>query len=178
MRIFALLTAAAVIAACQPQDAPETDADAAPAEAASAAMETDALLQGEAYGEPITLTEITPISAILDDPQAFVGKKVLVKGMIVEVCEMRGCWMDLASDRAYEKLQIKVEDGVIVFPLSARGKTAVAEGTVEELQLTYEEALEAARHRAEEHGLEFDPSTVTGPETTYRIWATGAVISE
>ncbi len=131
----------------------------------------------EAYGEPITLSEITHVSAILDAPEEFLGERVLVEGTVVEVCEMRGCWMDIASDREYEKIQIKVDDGVIVFPLTARGKSALVEGTVEKLELTYEEALEAARHQAEEHGTEFDPSTVTGPVTTYRIRGLGAVIT-
>ena len=44
--------------------------------------------------------------------------------------------------------------------------------------MSLEEALEAARHKAEEHGEEFDPSTVTGPETTYRIRGHGALIAD
>ena len=136
-----------------------------------------AAAEQEAFGEPLTLTEVTPVSAILDSPEEFLGERVLVEGTVVEVCETRGCWMDIASDREYEKIQIKVDDGVIVFPLTARGKSALVEGTVEVLEMTYEEALEDARHKAEEHGTEFDPSTVTGPVTTYRIRGLGAVIT-
>jgi len=99
--------------------------------------------------------------------------------MVVAVCESRGCWMDIASDREFEKVQIKVDDGVIVFPLSARGSEALVEGVVEELQLTYEEALEEARHKAEEHGTEFDPASVPqGPQTIYRIRGKGALIAQ
>ena len=134
--------------------------------------------EGTLYGEALTLSEVTPVSAILDDPEAWVGERVQVEGMVVEVCEMRGCWMDIASDTESEKIQIKVEDGVIVFPMTAKGKTALVEGVVEVLELTFEEAIEAARHKAEEHGEEFDPSTVTGPETTYRIRGLGAVITD
>jgi hypothetical protein len=137
-----------------------------------------AAVEQEVFGDPITLTEVTPVSAILDAPEEFLGERVLVEGTVVEVCEMRGCWMDIASDREYEKIQIKVDDGVIVFPLTARGKKALVEGTVELFEMTYEEALEDARHKAEEHGTEFDPSTVTGPVTLYRIRGLGAVITE
>jgi hypothetical protein len=118
------------------------------------------------------------VSAILEAPDAYVGERVLVEGTVVQVCEMRGCWMDIASDREFEKIQIKVDDGVIVFPMTAKGKSALVEGVVEVLELTHEEAIEAARHKAEEHGEEFDPSTVTGPETTYRIRGHGAVITD
>jgi hypothetical protein len=86
--------------------------------------------------------------------------------------------MDIAADGDFEKIQIKVDDGVIVFPLTARGKTARVEGTVEKVELTYEEALAQARERAEEHGEAFDPSTVTGPQTLYRIRGHGAVVSD
>jgi len=134
--------------------------------------------EGTLYGEALTLSEVTQVSAILEDPESWVGERVQVEGMIVEVCEMRGCWMDIASDSESEKIQIKVEDGVIVFPMTAKGKTALVEGVVEVLELTHEEAIEAARHKAEEHGEEFDPSTVTGPETTYRIRGLGAVITD
>ncbi|MEJ2204908.1 MAG: DUF4920 domain-containing protein [Gemmatimonadota bacterium] len=156
MRFRAILAALLVTGACR----------AAPPES------------GTLYGEPLTLSEVTPISAILDDPESYVGEPVLVEGLVVAVCEMRGCWMDIASDREFEKIQIKVDDGVIVFPMTAEGKTALVEGVVEVLELSYEEALEAARHKAEEHGEEFDPTTVTGPETTYRIRGHGAVITE
>ena len=133
---------------------------------------------GTTYGEPITLTSVTPVSAILDDPAAYVGQRVLVEGMVVAVCEEKGCWMDIASDRDFEKVQIKVDDGVIVFPLSAKGKQALVEGVVEQLELTYEQAVTEAKHKAEEHGTAFDPSTVTGPQTIYRIRGKGAVIAD
>jgi hypothetical protein len=73
---------------------------------------------------------------------------------------------------------VKVEDGVIVFPMSARGHRAVVEGVVEEVSLTLEEAIEQAKHHAEEQGLEFDPESVTGPTTYYQLRGIGAVIEE
>jgi len=142
----------------------------------AACATADAGVEDETYGEALTLTETTPVTTILDDPEAWVGERVLVEGMVVEVCENRGCWMEVAAGREHETIRVKVEDGVIVFPLTARGKTARVEGTVEKVELTYEEAVEQARHQAEEHGEEFDPASVTGPETTYRIRGLGAVI--
>ena len=86
------------------------------------------------YGKPFAPGETTRVSSILDDADAYVGKAVKVEGMIVQVCARRGCWMEIASDREYEKIRIKVDDGVIVFPLSARGKTARVEGKVEAIR--------------------------------------------
>ncbi len=133
---------------------------------------------GTQYGEELTLSETTPVSDILADPEAFVGQRVLVEATVVEVCEMRGCWLELAGGNDFETLRVKVDDGVIVFPMTARGLRARAEGIVEKLEYTEEEALERARYQAEEHGTEFDPSTVTGPETVYQIKGIGAVIED
>ncbi len=137
-----------------------------------------AQFEGTGYGEPVTLTKTTQISEILNNPSDFLGERVLVEGTVVGVCENMGCWMDIASDREFEKIQIKVDDGVIVFPLSARGHEARVEGIVEELQLSEEEALEQAQHMAEERGEEFDPSTITGPQTIYRIRGIAAIIAD
>ena len=106
----------------------------------------------ETFGEKLTISEITKISEILAAPEQFVGKKVLVKGMVVDVCAKRGCWIYLASDKPFEKIQIKVLDGVIVFPMSARGKEALVEGEIEALKYSKEEAIAWLQHTAEEKG--------------------------
>jgi len=133
---------------------------------------------GTLYGEELTLTDTTAVSAILADPESYVGERVLVTGTVVEVCEMKGCWIDIASDVESDKIQIKVEDGVITFPLSARGHRAVVEGLVERLDLTVEQLIEQGQYEAEEHGTEFDPASITGPETIYRIRGIGALIAD
>lgn len=131
---------------------------------------------GNKYGKEITLKEKTKVSAILAEPQKFLGKTVLVEGTVVAVCEKRGCWIELASDKKFQKIKIKVKDGEIVFPLEESGKTALVEGTVYEIKMTKEQALEQAKHEAEEHGHKFDPESVKGPVTIYQIKGLGAVI--
>jgi hypothetical protein len=131
---------------------------------------------GNKYGKEITLKEKTKISAIVENPKNYIGKKVLVEGLVVAVCEKKGCWMELASDKSFQKIKIKVKDGEIVFPLEEKGKTAIVEGTVYEIKMTKEQAIEAGKSEAEEHGKKFDPSTITGPVTLYQIKGIGAII--
>jgi len=88
---------------------------------------------GKKYGKGVTLKETTKISSILENPKEFVGKKVLVEGTVVGVCANKGCWIDVAGSEVSEKIKVKVNDGEIVFPLTAKGKTILAEGIVEEL---------------------------------------------
>ena len=107
------------------------------------------------------MEKTTKISEILDNPEQYVGSDVKVEGMIVEVCARRGCWMEIAGDRQYEKIRIKVDDGVIVFPMEAKGRRATAEGVFTKIEMTMEQTLAYREHHAEEHGEEFDPASVT-----------------
>jgi hypothetical protein len=127
-------------------------------------------------GTGITLEKFTKVSEINAKPQNYLGKRVLIKGLVIDVCSSRGCWMDIASDMPFEKIQIKVVDGEIVFPMEAKGRTAKVEGIVEVLDLDMEETVEFLAHKAEEKGQKFDPKTVKDPLKIYRIRGLGAII--
>jgi hypothetical protein len=128
------------------------------------------------YGKGLTLKDQTLVSTIMESPEKFEGKQVLVSGTIVEVCPKRGCWVDLSGDKEFQKIKIKVKDGEIVFPLSAKGSEALVEGIVEKLELTKDQAIRYQAHQAEEKGVEFDSTSVTGPMTIWRIKGLGAEI--
>lgn len=130
----------------------------------------------KSFGQGVTLSTETAISAILDNPATYVGKKVKVTGLVIDVCSTRGCWIFLAGDRDFEKIRIKVTDGEIVFPMEARGKKAVVEGVVESLEMTREEVIAQRKHHAEETKTSFDPASVTSGEKILRIRGLGAEI--
>jgi len=130
------------------------------------------------YGERPTLSDTTLISTLLADPEAYLDARVLVAGTVVEVCEKRGCWLQLGGDQEFQTLRVKVEDGVIIFPLTARGHAAVVEGVVEKVVLSAEEAREQARMHAEEQGTPFDSTAVFEPTTTYQLRGIGAIIAD
>ena len=127
-------------------------------------------------GEPLTLTEVTKVSEINKNPEKYKGKRVLIEGMVINVCAARGCWLDIASDMPFEKIQVKVVDGEIVFPMEAKGRNAKVEGIAEELNLSREEAVEMAKYQAMESGGTFDPATINGPVRFVRLKGLGAVI--
>ncbi|HHE55102.1 MAG TPA: DUF4920 domain-containing protein [Caldithrix abyssi] len=121
------------------------------------------------FGKELTLKDTTLISTILANPYAFIGKRVLVEGTVVDVCKKRGCWMELASDKEFQSIRVKVNDGEIVFPLEARGKLALIEGIVEKLEISKEELIKAMKHHAEEQGEPFDSTKITEGKTIYRL---------
>ncbi|MHB8797314.1 MAG: DUF4920 domain-containing protein [Thermoanaerobaculia bacterium] len=128
------------------------------------------------YGKGLSEAAPVKLSELMAKPDAYVGKVVKVEGLITEVCAKRGCWINVAGDVEFQTIRIKVEDGVIVFPMTDKGKKVVAEGTFKKTELTKEQAIAKAKHECEEKGTKFDPASVTGPSTVYQIQGTGAVV--
>jgi len=133
--------------------------------------------EGVKYGKKLVLKEKTPISELFKNPKKYVGKTIQVEGLIVKVCEKRGCWIDIASDKEFEKIRLKVDDGVIVFPMEEKGKKIIAEGVFEALVYTKEDLIEQGEHMAKEYGTKFDPKTITKGKTEYRLKGLGAVVN-
>ena len=119
-------------------------------------------------GAGVRLKETTPIRALVERPSEYVGRTVRVDGVARAVCSAMGCWMAVASDTDPNApvVRLKVEDGDIVFPMSAKGKKVAAEGAFEKIG----DHDEHAREAASEHG------TQPGASGTYQIKATGALI--
>ena len=88
------------------------------------------------------------------------GNKLLVNGIITEVCPMRGCWLQVKDYNSDSIIRIKVTDGEIVFPLSAKGKNVIAEGIFTKLELSEKLAKNWKHHLAFEKGIELDTSSI------------------
>lgn len=130
------------------------------------------------YGAPLSLSEETKISQVLREPENYLGTRVLVQGEIVDVCAKAGCWLEIAGDQPGQKIKIKVNDGEIVFPVTAKEKAARVEGEVYKIELSHEQALGYMAHVAEEQGAAFDSSSVAGPMVIYQIKGLGAEIEQ
>lgn len=178
-RVAALAFSLAALAACDKGPKPGTATAAAPtaAPAAAPAAGAPAAATGQKFGAGVTLTASTPIATLLADPKPLVGQKVRVEGMVVDVCEMRGCWMDLAGSAPGQKLRFKVTDGDMVFPMDAKGKYAVVEGVVAVNDLSLEQSKEYLKHQKEE-GADVDPDSCTEPMSIVRLDGTGAMLRD
>jgi len=131
------------------------------------------------YGIEITLEVKHQISKLLGSPKTYLGEEVLVSGAITEVCPMRGCWIDVKDLDTGSSIRIKVTDGKIVFPLSAKGKFVDIQGKFTKLEFTEMQARNWKIHLAEEQGITLNPENIKiTPEdlVEYRINGTGAYI--
>jgi hypothetical protein len=139
-----------------------------------ASMSAPALVAGqETFGVAPSLAEVTPLTAVIARPTDFEKKTVRVQGVVTGVCAMMGCWMALepVDGPKGTTLLVKVDDGVIVFPLSARGKRATVQGVVQRVGAGDAEGQEAAREHAEQGGR-----TQAAGDVRWQLKATGAIV--
>ena len=128
-------------------------------------------------GTGVTLKDSTAIKSIVEQPATYVGKTIRVDGVATAVCAHMGCWMAVATEGPVGNegpggngpaptIRLKVDDGVIVFPVSAKGRKVSAEGVFEALG-----GAGDSRDAAQEHATH-DPKA----SQSYQLKATGAII--
>ena len=129
---------------------------------------------GKRYGGAVTLKRATPIAALLKAPQSHAGKTVRVDGVITQVCQSMGCWIEIADPAVGRGIRFKARDGVIVFPKDASGRKVSAQGTFEEI------ATSPVRESHGEHAKSTEnsgkPAGTDPTEKMYWVRVTGAVL--
>jgi hypothetical protein len=123
------------------------------------------------FGQGVTLEQTTKIEAILASPASYAGKTVRIDGVATAVCAHMGCWMAVASvdNPSGPTIRLKVDDGVIVFPVTAKGKRVSAQGVYELIggPGTTADAKEAAGEHARVDAK---------ASKEYHLKATGAIV--
>lgn len=137
--------------------------------AALLALAVPVIAEETKLGAGVTLKEATPIAAIVNHPDQYVGKQLRIDGVVTAVCQEMGCWMALATEDKADapSVRVKVEDGVIVFPANAKGKKASAEGVFELIAATDAHGKEAAQENVKQN-----PKV----SAKYQLKGTGAVL--
>ena len=131
------------------------------------------------YGENLSKEPTYNIEQLLSSVDNYLNKNVLISGIISEVCPMRGCWLEIEDEKTKKKIRIKVTDGEIVFPLSAKGKNVIAEGVFTRLELSTKQAKNWKHHLALEKGVILDTANIilaTSDYYEYRINSNAAKI--
>lgn len=130
------------------------------------------------FGGTVDKTKLVDVADILAKPQSYLQQQVTVKGTVEAVCQKKGCWMQLAADANQPRFRIKVKDGDMVFPVSAKGKTAYASGRLNPIEMDLASTRDYLAHKAEEQGEAFDPQSVTKAITLYQLVPVAVEIAE
>jgi len=100
---------------------------------------------------------------------------VKVKAKVTGVCQAKGCWMNLTSDKlvSEEQLFVKFKDYGFFMPKDIAGRDVIVEGKA------YKEvtSVDELRHYAEDEGLpEKDILAITEPKEELKFMAHGVIL--
>ena len=59
------------------------------------------------YGNILSKTEIIEVGQLLSNSDTYLDKRLLVSGSIIEVCPMRGCWVQIQIIHRRKRLELK-----------------------------------------------------------------------
>lgn len=135
------------------------------------------ILSGDvkSYGADLASDKVITVDELLDNRHSYQDQTVAVRGLVVGVCAKRGCWINIGGSDG-KAVRFKVNDGEMVFPMTAKGNNVVAEGVWTRIYYSVEQLREMEAKRAAEAGEEFDPETITEPYLAWQLKGLGAKI--
>ena len=126
---------------------------------------------GRDFGEGIHLSQATPLAAVLADPERYRDEPVLVRGVVSDVCQKKGCWTVIRDGEAHAR--VRFQDYGFFLPTNCQGAEVWVEGRAQVVDLSESEA----RHYAAE-SAHSDPEAVRGPQREVGLVATGVRLVE
>ena len=131
------------------------------------------------YGDDFNYDSIQSIPSLINNANQFLDKQIVTEGKIVDVCPMKGCWIEIKDSDSGQIIRVKVQDDVIIFPQDSKEKKVIVNGVFTKIEFTEDQAIKWKIHLAEEKGLNLEDSDVTLDSSDlieYRIKGLGAKI--
>jgi hypothetical protein len=128
----------------------------------------------QSFGEKITAEPAITVQDLLAAMEGKDSVEAKISGQISNVCQMKGCWMNI-SNRATEEESVFVQfkDYAFFVPKDASGKEVIIEG------LAYRKItpVDELRHYAEDAGQSKEEiAAITEPKEEIRFMAKGVLI--
>ncbi len=125
-------------------------------------------------GDLVGKAKAVSLVKVLKKPADYVGKTVLVEGVIVRSCKMEGCWMELAPAKDAKSVRVTFKNHAFFIPLDSAGMQAKAEGVFSVKTLSKKEV----DHLVNEDGAKFDNINKDGTVTEVSFVATGVELTK
>ncbi len=148
-----------------------TPAEQVVSDSAAAPKET----QSQNFGQPISLTQLTPLESVFKKPETFEGKTVLLEGYVQRACSKKGCWMEIASDSNpnAQRCRVKFKDYAFFVPRDSAGSNAKIQGVVQVNSVKKERV-----DHLEAEGARFAAKQADGSALEVQIVATGVSLKK
>lgn len=124
------------------------------------------------FGETFEINNIQNIGAVVNGLDSLEEMEAVVKAKVGEVCQVKGCWMNV-SDEGGNELFVQFKDYGFFMPKDLTGQEVIMKGKA------YREitSVEDLRHFAEDEGLSAEEiAAITEPEEELKFMASGVKI--
>ena len=78
------------------------------------------------FGSEITLEEKTTIASLISNSEENTGKEFLISGVMADVCQKKGCWMELKEGE--QSMLVRFKDYAFFMPKDGFGREVLAQG--------------------------------------------------
>jgi hypothetical protein len=92
------------------------------------------------------------IGELAANPDRFIDQKLIITGMVDDICPAAGCWADVKDPDADNVVRFKVPDGKLIFTAQMIGDKVVAQGVFRKHVLQNEDARRWLSHLSRERG--------------------------
>lgn len=160
--------------ACQNGETTEKEAADAKTGMNSAAAGTAAQAKPKNFGKVITADGAISMEKLLssmESKDSIVDVKVM--GKVSDVCQKKGCWMNVADAKGDKEIFVQFKDYGFFMPKDLAGSTVAMRGKAY-VDVT---SVEELRHYAEDEGKSAEEiAAITEPESQLKFLADGVVI--
>ena len=84
------------------------------------------------YGAAITEKKPVKLAKLTKSPGKYKGKTVRLEGMVKDVCQGQGCWIEIESKDGKTFLAKSLDESVLV-PKNSKGRNVVVQGVVTQM---------------------------------------------
>jgi hypothetical protein len=89
------------------------------------------------FGAKVTVKKAVDIARLAKDPARFAGRTVRLEGTVKEVCQGRGCWVEVEANGI--SFLARSLDETVLLPKDCKGRPVVVQGVVKALPASVKE---------------------------------------
>jgi hypothetical protein len=96
-------------------------------------------------GAPVTVKKPVNIEKLAKNPEKFAGRTVRLEGVVKDVCQGRGCWVEVATPKGASFMARSLDESVLL-PKDCHGRKIVVQGLVTTLSKSAAEEAKPEDH--------------------------------
>lgn len=141
--------------------------------AACSSTRNDAVApSGEVYGKALPAGKPITAAALLQEPLKYNGQRVMLEGVVSDVCKVKGCWMVMSDGE--RKMRVTFENYGFFVPKDCAGRSVRVEGSFAVKEISVADA----KHYLEDAGRHEDAAKITEPVRELTLVASGVEFVE